>query len=107
MNEVTPFLMFNDQLEAAMEFYANTFPDSEIENIARTGKDGPVTSAELRVGVRSSWATTGARTSRSPRASRSSTVLRSIVVEMNPTDEQLTRLETLLNAWSTSRGRSP
>ena len=29
MNKVTPFLMFNDQLEAAIEFYAATFPNSE------------------------------------------------------------------------------
>jgi predicted 3-demethylubiquinone-9 3-methyltransferase (glyoxalase superfamily) len=41
MTKVTPFLMFNDQLEA-MEFYTATFPDS--------GKDGPITSAEFRVG---------------------------------------------------------
>lgn len=50
MTKVTPFLMFNDQLEAAMEFYAATFPDSEIREIARTGGDGPVTSAEFVVG---------------------------------------------------------
>jgi predicted 3-demethylubiquinone-9 3-methyltransferase (glyoxalase superfamily) len=50
MTKVTPFLMFNDQLEAAMEFYTATFPDSEIRNVARTGKDGPITSAEFLVG---------------------------------------------------------
>jgi predicted 3-demethylubiquinone-9 3-methyltransferase (glyoxalase superfamily) len=50
MTKVTPFLMFNDQLEAAMAFYTATFPDSEIRNVARTGKDGPVTSAEFVVG---------------------------------------------------------
>lgn len=50
MNKVTPFLMFNDQLEAAMAFYTATFPDSEIKNVARTGKDGPITSAEFVVG---------------------------------------------------------
>jgi predicted 3-demethylubiquinone-9 3-methyltransferase (glyoxalase superfamily) len=50
MNKVTPFLMFNDQLEAAIAFYTATFPDSEIKNIARTGKDGPITSAEFVVG---------------------------------------------------------
>jgi len=50
MTKVTPFLMFNDQLEAAMEFYTATFPDSEIRNIARTGSDGPITSAEFVVG---------------------------------------------------------
>lgn len=50
MNKVTPYLMFNDQLEAAIAFYTATFPDSEIKNVARTGKDGPVTSAEFVVG---------------------------------------------------------
>lgn len=50
MSKVTPFLMFNDQLEAAIAFYTATFPDSEIKNIARNGSDGPVTSAEFVVG---------------------------------------------------------
>lgn len=50
MNKVTPFLMFNDQLDAAMAFYTATFPDSEIRNIARTGNDGPVTCAEFVIG---------------------------------------------------------
>jgi predicted 3-demethylubiquinone-9 3-methyltransferase (glyoxalase superfamily) len=42
--------MFNDQLEAAMAFYTATFPDSEIRKAARTGTDGPVSSAEFVVG---------------------------------------------------------
>lgn len=50
MSKVTPFLMFNDQLEDAIAFYTATFPDSEIKNIARDGSDGPVTSAEFVVG---------------------------------------------------------
>jgi predicted 3-demethylubiquinone-9 3-methyltransferase (glyoxalase superfamily) len=50
MNKVTPFLMFDDQLEAAIAFYTATFPDSEIRTVARTGKDGPITSAEFVVG---------------------------------------------------------
>lgn len=50
MGRVTPFLMFNDQLEAAMAFYVATFPDSVILNMARTGTDGPVASAEFVVG---------------------------------------------------------
>jgi len=53
MSKVTPFLMFNDQLEVAMAFYTATFPDSEIRNIARTGKDGPITSAEFVIGGQS------------------------------------------------------
>jgi predicted 3-demethylubiquinone-9 3-methyltransferase (glyoxalase superfamily) len=53
MSKVTPFLMFNDQLEAAIAFYTSTFPDSEIKNVARTGKDGPITSAEFVIGGQS------------------------------------------------------
>ena len=53
MSKVTPFLMFNDQLEAAISFYTSTFPDSEIKNVARTGKDGPITSAEFVIGGQS------------------------------------------------------
>ena len=53
MPKVTPFLMFNDQLEAAIAFYTATFPDSEIKNIARSGKDGPITSAEFVIGGQS------------------------------------------------------
>lgn len=50
MNKVTPFLMFNDQLEAAIAFYTATFPNSEVRSIARTGTDGPVSAAEFVVG---------------------------------------------------------
>lgn len=53
MNKVTPFLMFNDQLEAAIAFYTATFPDSEIKNVARTGMDGPINSAEFVIGGQS------------------------------------------------------
>lgn len=53
MSKVTPFLMFNDQLENAIAFYTATFPDSEIKNIARSGEDGPINSAEFVVGGQS------------------------------------------------------
>jgi predicted 3-demethylubiquinone-9 3-methyltransferase (glyoxalase superfamily) len=53
MNKVTPFLMFNDQLEAALEFYTATFPDSKVKSVARAGKDGPITSAEFVIGGQS------------------------------------------------------
>ena len=53
MTKVTPFLMFNDQLEAAIAFYTATFPDSEIKNVARTGADGPITSAVFVIGGQS------------------------------------------------------
>ena len=44
MSKVTPCLMFNHQLEAAIAFYTATLPDSSVKNVARTGADGPVTS---------------------------------------------------------------
>lgn len=50
MSKVTPFLMFNDQLEAALDFYVKTFPDSEVKTRSRAGKDGPLTSAQFIVG---------------------------------------------------------
>lgn len=50
MSKVTPFLMFNDQLESAIEFYTSTFPDSRITKVARTGEDGPINSAEFVIG---------------------------------------------------------
>lgn len=50
MSKVTPFLMFNDQLESAIEFYTSTFPDSRVTKVARNGKDGPINSAEFVVG---------------------------------------------------------
>jgi len=53
MTKVTPFLMFNDQLEAAISFYTTTFPDSKITRVARAGKDGPVMSAEFVIGGQS------------------------------------------------------
>lgn len=49
-NKVTPFMMFNDQLEAAVEFYVSTFPGSEIRSMSRAGEGGPVTAAEFVVG---------------------------------------------------------
>ncbi len=50
MTKVTPFLMFNDQLEAAIAFYTATFPDSAIKNVAQSGEGGPITSAEVVIG---------------------------------------------------------
>jgi predicted 3-demethylubiquinone-9 3-methyltransferase (glyoxalase superfamily) len=52
MSKVTPFLMFNDQLEAAIAFYT-TFPDSKIKSTARTRSDGPIASAEFVIGGQS------------------------------------------------------
>lgn len=53
MSKVTPYLMFNDKLEEAIAFYTATFPDSVVKNVARTGKDGPITSAEFVIGGQS------------------------------------------------------
>ena len=50
MNGITPFLMFQDQLEAALDFYTRTFPDTEIIQVARAGNDGPVQAAEFVLG---------------------------------------------------------
>jgi predicted 3-demethylubiquinone-9 3-methyltransferase (glyoxalase superfamily) len=47
MGKVTPFLMFNDQLEAAIAFYTATFPDSEVRQLSRAGGDGPITAAQF------------------------------------------------------------
>ena len=50
MSKITPFLMFNDQLEAALQFYKETFPDSEVLQVARSGENGPLQSAQFVVG---------------------------------------------------------
>ncbi len=50
MNKVTPFMMFSDGLEQAIEFYTSTFPDSKVLTASRSGEDGPVMSAEFIVG---------------------------------------------------------
>jgi predicted 3-demethylubiquinone-9 3-methyltransferase (glyoxalase superfamily) len=42
--------MFNDKLEAALEFYTATFPDSKVTRAARDGSSGPISSAEFTVG---------------------------------------------------------
>lgn len=51
-NKVTPFLMFSEKLEAAIELYTSTFPDSRVEKVARggNGKEGPLQSATFYVG---------------------------------------------------------
>lgn len=50
MSKITPFLMFDDQLEEALAFYTETFPDSEVLHAERAGEDGPIQSAEFVVG---------------------------------------------------------
>ena len=41
MLKVTPFLMYNDQLEAALNFYVSIFRNSKIVNVTRSGDGGP------------------------------------------------------------------
>lgn len=50
MKKITPFLMFSDRLDAAIEFYTSTFPDSEVTHLSKSGEDGPVQSAEFVIG---------------------------------------------------------
>jgi predicted 3-demethylubiquinone-9 3-methyltransferase (glyoxalase superfamily) len=50
VNKITPFLMFNDQLEAALDFYTRTFPDAEVIQVSRAGGQGPVQAAEFAIG---------------------------------------------------------
>lgn len=50
MSRITPFLMFDDQLDAALAFYTSTFPDTEVIQLSRSGADGPVQSAEFVIG---------------------------------------------------------
>lgn len=59
MSKITPFLMFNDQLEAALEFYTSTFPDSEIKQLSRAGENGPIQSAEFVLGGQTFMALNG------------------------------------------------
>lgn len=39
--QVTPFLMFEGDAEAALSFYVELFPDAELLDIQRNGPDGP------------------------------------------------------------------
>lgn len=86
--------MFNDQLEAAIAFYTATFPPSEFKNVARTGKDGPNTSAEFVVGGQFFMGYNGARTLNSLKASRSMLTAR--------TKERLTNTGTNSSATAQS-----
>jgi predicted 3-demethylubiquinone-9 3-methyltransferase (glyoxalase superfamily) len=41
MPAITPSLWFDDNLEEAAQFYTSVFPNSHIENLARTTEAGP------------------------------------------------------------------
>jgi predicted 3-demethylubiquinone-9 3-methyltransferase (glyoxalase superfamily) len=40
MQQITPFLWFNDQVEEAVNFYVSTFKKSKIVSVARYGEEG-------------------------------------------------------------------
>jgi predicted 3-demethylubiquinone-9 3-methyltransferase (glyoxalase superfamily) len=41
MQKVTPFLMFNDRAEEAMNLYASVFKNSAVVSVRRRGESGP------------------------------------------------------------------
>ena len=41
MNQISPCLWFDDQLEEAMDFYTRIFPNSGVTNVSRYGDAGP------------------------------------------------------------------
>lgn len=48
MQKITPFLMFNDQLDEAVNFYVSTFGNSKIVDSSR-GDDGKLMSATFEL----------------------------------------------------------
>lgn len=51
MQQITPFLWFNDQAEEAAEFYVSVFKNSRIKNIARYGEAGAEASGRAKGSV--------------------------------------------------------
>lgn len=47
MPKITPFLMFNDQAEAAITLYRSIFPTGSVSNITRYGAGGPLPQGTL------------------------------------------------------------
>ena len=41
MQKITPFLMFNNQTDEAVNFYVSIFKNSKIESVSRYGEAGP------------------------------------------------------------------
>ncbi len=41
MQEITPFLWFDNQAEEAMNFYVSVFPNSRVVTVTRYGETGP------------------------------------------------------------------
>ena len=49
MQKITPFLMFNDQLDEAVNFYVSVFGNSKILGDAQRGPDGKLMSATFQL----------------------------------------------------------
>ena len=49
MQKLTPFLMFHDQLDEALNFYLSVFPNSKIIGDAQRGPDGKIMSATFEI----------------------------------------------------------
>jgi predicted 3-demethylubiquinone-9 3-methyltransferase (glyoxalase superfamily) len=47
MESIRPFLMFQGEAEAAMNFYASLFPDSRITDIQRYGPGSPANNGSV------------------------------------------------------------
>ena len=47
MQKITPFLMFNDQAEAAITLYTSIFPQASVGRISRYGKGAPLPEGTL------------------------------------------------------------
>ena len=48
---ITPFLMFEGDAEAAMNFYVSLFPGSSISSIERFGPEGPGKEGSVMTGI--------------------------------------------------------
>ena len=48
--KITPFLWFDTEAEAAMNWYVSLFDDAEVLNVARMGEGGAVMVASFRIG---------------------------------------------------------
>lgn len=58
MQQITPFLWFDDQAEQAATLYVELFPDSKLLSVDRKG-DGKVMSVTFRIGAQTLMALNG------------------------------------------------
>jgi predicted 3-demethylubiquinone-9 3-methyltransferase (glyoxalase superfamily) len=49
MKKITPFLMFDNNAEEAINLYTSLFKNSKITRMTRQGKDGPLTSGVFEI----------------------------------------------------------